>query len=170
VVRLLAYSSVAQAGYFLLGVVAVGRSEMALTSLVVFGAAYAAMNLGAFALVARVGREIEAFAGFGRTSAWGGAALVVFLLSLVGVPPLAGFFGKLLLFEAALDAGFTWLAVVAILNSVLSLGVYLRLIVPCYQTPVGTRPRPSLGAVPVVSLGLVLALGVGVQALIGRVV
>ena len=169
VVRLLAYSSIAQAGYLLLGVLAIGRSPLGLPSLVVFAAAYAAMNLGAFAVVARVGRPLEAFIGFGRASPWGGGALVVFLLSLVGVPPFAGFFGKLLLFGAAIDAGFGWVAVVAVANSVLSLGVYLRLIVPCYQSPTSASRAAALGPVPAVSLGLVVSLGLGVQALISRI-
>jgi len=169
VVRLLAYSAVAQAGYFLLGVVAIGRSPLALQSLVVFAAAYAAMNLGAFAIVARAGRDLAALSGFGRSAPWAGAALVVFLLSLVGVPPLAGFGGKLLLFGAALDAGYGWLAVVAILNSVLSLAVYLRIIVPLYQPPreVLDAPRP-VAAVWAIALALTIAIGLAAQALVGR--
>ncbi len=166
VVRLLAYSSIAQAGYLLLGVLAVGHSALALPSLILFGAAYAAMNMGAFAVVARVGRTLEAFAGFGRTSPWGGIALVVCLLSLVGVPPLAGFAGKLLLFGAAIDAGYTWLAVVAILNSVLSLGVYLRLIVPMYQEPPAARLRVGVGAVGFISLLLTIGLGLGAELIV----
>ena len=166
VVRLLAYSSIAQAGYLLLGVLAVGHSALALPSLILFGAAYAAMNMGAFAVVARVGRTLEAFAGFGRTSPWGGIALVVCLLSLVGVPPLAGFAGKLLLFGAAIDAGYTWLAVVAILNSVLSLGVYLRLIVPMYQEPPAARLRVGVGAVGSISLLLTIGLGLGAELIV----
>jgi NADH:ubiquinone oxidoreductase subunit 2 (subunit N) len=134
-------------------VAALTASQECGAALVVFGAAYAAMNLGAFAVVARVGRPLEAFIGFGRASPWGGGTLVVFLLSLVGVPPLAGFLGKLLLFGAAIDAGFGWLAVVAIANSVLSLGVYLRLIVPSYQAPTAARQAAALGPVPAVSLG-----------------
>ena len=137
VIRLLAYSSIAQSGYFLLGVVAVERGNLALPALVVFAAAYAAMNLGAFAVVALAGRELNDFAGLGRSRLAVGAAMVVFLISLVGVPPLAGFVGKLLFFGAAIEIGFTWLAVVAILNSVLSLAVYLRIVVSMYQTPKG---------------------------------
>jgi NADH-quinone oxidoreductase subunit N len=167
VVRLLAYSSIAQAGYFLLGVVALGRGPLALQALVAFAAAYAAMNLGTFAIVARVGRDIGSLAGFGRASPVGGAALVICLLSLVGVPPLAGFFGKLLLFGAALDADFGWLAVIAILNSVLSLAVYLRLIVPAYQRP-AEKPMPSLGPVAATSVALVIGLGIGIQLLVGQ--
>lgn len=133
VVRLLAYSSIAQAGYFLLGIVAVGASPLALSSLIVFSAAYAAMNIGAFAIVQSTGRTLDAFTGMGRTKPVAGVAMTVFLMSLVGIPPLAGFAGKFLLFGAAIDAHFTWLAFVAILNSVLSLAVYLRIIVPMFR-------------------------------------
>ncbi len=171
IVRLLAYSSVAQSGYFLLGIVALGRSPLALQSLVVFAAAYAAMNLGAFAIVARAGRDLAALSGFGRSAPWAGAALVVFLLSLVGVPPLAGFGGKLLLFGAALDAGYGWLAIVAILNSVLSLAVYLRIIVPLYRaTTLPSAGRRPLSLVGAIALALTVALGLGLQALIGLLI
>ena len=170
VVRLLAYSSIAQAGYFLLGVVAMDHGVIALRSLVVFAAAYAAMNLGAFAVVARVGRELERFTGLGRSSPWTGGAMAVFLFSLVGVPPLGGFVGKLLLFGAAIDANYTWLAVAAILNSVLSLAVYLRIIVPMYGpargAPAMTR---AIGAVWGIAFALTWAVGLGAQALVGRV-
>lgn len=168
-VRLLAYSSIAQAGYFLLGVVAVGRTLLALQAVIVFAAAYAAMNLGAFAIVIRVGHDLAAYAGYGRAAPIGGASLAVFLLSLVGVPPVAGFFGKLLLFGAAIDAGFDWLTVVAIANSVLSLAVYMRWLVPCFQTPPAERLAPSPGPISAVSLGLVVALGLDVQVLLARV-
>lgn len=171
IVRLLAYSSIAQAGYFLLGVVAVSRSNLALEALVVFAAAYAAMNLGAFAIVARVGRDLSDFVGVGRTAPWTGGAMVVFLLSLVGVPPLAGFIGKLLLFGAAISAGFGWLAVVAILNTVLSLAVYVRIIIVLYQVPEGSAkaPRPFT-IVWVVSLVLTIGIGLAAQALASRII
>tara|TARA_R110002073_G_scaffold1923_1_gene13474 strand:+ start:4481 stop:5851 length:1371 start_codon:yes stop_codon:yes gene_type:complete len=135
VVRLLAYSSVAQAGYFMMGIVALGTSSLALPSVIVFGAAYVAMNLGAFAVLLVAGRDLEAFKGFGRARPVIGVAMVVFLLSLTGIPPLFGFVGKVLLFGAAIEAGYLWLAVIGILNSVLALGVYLRIMVPMYQAP-----------------------------------
>lgn len=172
VVRLLAYSSIAQAGYFLLGVVGIGGSDLAVRAVIIFAAAYAAMNLGAFAITARVGRDLAAFAGIGRSAPWTGGAMVVFLLSLVGVPPLAGFVGKLLLFGAAIDAGYTWLAVVAILNSVLSLAVYLRIIVPMYHQPAQGRAVAGRPVVVVwaISLLFTVGIGVGVQALVSRLV
>jgi NADH:ubiquinone oxidoreductase subunit 2 (subunit N) len=198
VIRLLAYSSITQTGYFLLAIIAVNPARgatpmpmpggmamdnntvpsplnpMAVQSLVVFAAAYAAMNLGAFALVARTGRNLSDWEGVGRTAPWTGAGMVIFLLSLVGVPPLAGFFGKLLLFGAALDTGYSWLAIVAILNSVLSLAVYLRIIVPMYQTSVTPKStsqsqlnRLTTGVVWTTALLLTVGLGLGVQLIIG---
>jgi NADH-quinone oxidoreductase subunit N len=170
VVRLLAYSSIAQSGYFLLGVVAVERGDLALPALVVFAAAYAAMNIGAFAVVALAGRGLRDFAGLGRSRPAVGVAMVIFLISLVGVPPLAGFVGKLLLFGAAIESGFAWLAVVAILNSVLSLAVYLRIVVPMYQVPKGVPvSRRSVAAVWVVALVATVAVGLAAQALLDGV-
>lgn len=166
VVRLLAYSSIAQAGYFLLGIAALGKSDLAIRSLIVFGAAYAAMNTGAFAIVATVGRDLAAFAGLGRRAPLAGGAMVIFLLSLVGVPPLGGFIGKLLLFGAAVDAGYAWLAVIAVVNSVLSLAVYLRVIVPMYQPADGhVEDRIPAGVVWRVALVLTVAIGIATEAI-----
>ena len=172
VVRLLAYSSIAQSGYFLLGVVAVGRGDLAVPALVVFAAAYAAMNIGAFAVVAHAGPVFSGvrgpvwlrnLSGLGRSAPWAGAAMVIFLISLVGIPPLAGFVGKFLLFGAAIETGLTWLAVVAIANSVLSLGVYLRIVAPMYEQPKEHWPSPPLPTA-VWALCLVLTVGVGLAA------
>lgn len=172
VIRLLAYSSVAQSGYFLLGVVALGASPFALPAIIIFAAAYVAMNLGAFAIIMVAGRNLGNFKGFGRTAPITGAAMVVFLLSLAGIPPLFGFAGKFLLFGAAIDAGFTWLAVIAILNSVLSLAVYLRIIVQMYQSraaaPSQGRARNALVTLTwLIGLVATLSLGVGAQTLLG---
>jgi proton-translocating NADH-quinone oxidoreductase chain N len=170
VVRLLAYSAIAQSGYFLLGVVALGRSDLALPSLVVFAAAYAAMNIGAFAVVMLAGRDLRDFAGLGRSRPAVGVAMVIFLISLVGVPPLAGFVGKLLLFGTAIQAGYTPLAVIAILNSVLSLAVYLRVVVPMYGVPKATpSPSPWVTAVWACALVATVALGLAVQVLLAGV-
>jgi len=167
VIRLLAYSSVAQAGYFLLGIVAVGVSPLATQSLIVFSAAYAAMNLGAFAIVMLIGRTLDTFKGVGRTNPMLAVAMVVFLLSLVGIPPLAGFVGKFLLFGAAIEAGFLWLTVVAILNSVLSLAVYLRIMVPMYKQNINNELSSS-GSASIITIvwgiALLLTIGIGVSA------
>jgi NADH:ubiquinone oxidoreductase subunit 2 (subunit N) len=171
VVRLLAYSSIAQAGYFLLGIVATGMSPLAFKSIIVFAAAYAAMNLGAFAVVMRVGRSLNLFSALGRKKPVLAIAMVVFLLSLVGIPPLAGFVGKFLLFGASIDAGFTWLTVVAILNSVLSLAVYLRIVVSMYQLsgddsmlPIATKPSSDLLVTLVWIIALIFTVGIGFAA------
>lgn len=170
VVRLLAYSSVAQSGYFLLGVAAIG-GPLARRSLVVFAAAYAAMNLGAFAVVLSAGRDLDRLTGLGRCSPVTGAAMVMFLLSLVGIPPLAGFAGKFLLFGAAMESHLLWLAVAAIVNSVLSLAVYLRVVVPMYRAaPAVPAPAtdPLVAGVWGVALIVTVTLGVAAQLLLGR--
>jgi NADH-quinone oxidoreductase subunit N len=162
-VRLLAYSSIAQSGYFLMGVVALGVSGMAGPALLVFAAAYVAMNLGAFGVVMIAGPELKDLKGFGRARPWLGVAMVVFLLSLTGIPPLFGFVGKFYLFAAAVDAGYLWLAVIGILNSVLGLGVYLRLVVPIYATGEDAGASvvsPALVTVLVVAAAGTLGFGV----------
>lgn len=164
VVRLLAYSSIAQSGYFLLGILAVGSSELALLSIILFAAAYAAMNLGAFAVAGITGRTLSDFDGLGRAEPLIGTAMVIFLLSLVGIPPLSGFVGKFLLFAAAIDVQYTWLAVAAIINSVLSLAVYLRLVVPMYSQGEGILSRPNGWQKTVLIVTLVATLVIGVVA------
>lgn len=165
-IRLLAYSTVAQAGYFLLGVLAVQQSGLAIQSLVVFGVAYTIMNTGAFAYVLENGKQIHDLEGSGKSNPFTGAAMSIFLFSLVGIPPLAGFAGKFLLFGAAIDANFTWLAVAAIINSAISLGVYLKIIAPMYfREPVKNKLEYSGKVSFVISVCLVaiVALGIGVQ-------
>ena len=135
VVRLLAYSSIAQPGSLLMGVAALEAPEQGLPALVYYAIAYAAMNLAAFAVVLTVQRErgsvdIDAFRGLGRSHPWWTAALVVSFLSLLGLPPLAGFVGKLEPFTAAIDADQAWLAAIAVVNTVVSLYYYLRVIAP----------------------------------------
>ena len=95
--------------------------------------------------------------------------MVVFLISLVGVSPLAGFVGKFLLFGAAIEVGYAWLAVVAILNSVLSLAVYLRIVVPMYQIP-KEAPASAWSVTVVWATALVatVAVGLAAQVLLGR--
>jgi NADH-quinone oxidoreductase subunit N len=178
VVRLLAYSSIAQAGYFLLGIVAIGTSPLALPSLVMFAAAYAAMNLGAFAIVQCTGLTLGSFSGLGRSAPLKGVAMTILLLSLVGIPPLAGFAGKFLLFGAAMDAHFTWLAGLAVLNSVLALAVYLRIIVPMYRSSPGngaadasphTQHRSLANGVWLAATIATLGLGFAAQSILGAV-
>ncbi|NOY72078.1 MAG: NADH-quinone oxidoreductase subunit N [Gammaproteobacteria bacterium] len=176
VVRLLAYSSIAQAGYLLLAVIAVGVSPLAFDSLIVFSAAYVAMNLGAFAIVMRLGRTLCKFKNIGFQQPFVGITMVVFLISLAGIPPLAGFVGKFLLFGAAMDAGFIWLVVIAIINSVLSLAVYLRIVVPMYQQETDSQTEKVLTvenalvkSAWLVCLIFTVLIGLAAQSLLGYV-
>jgi proton-translocating NADH-quinone oxidoreductase chain N len=165
VVRLLAYSSIAQSGYLLMGVAALEASDQALPALVYYAIAYAAMNLAAFAVVLAVQRErgsvdLHAFRGLGRAHPWWTAALVVAFLSLLGLPPLAGFVGKLELFAAAIDADQAWLAVVAVINTVISLYYYLRVISPTVidGPPTESTPRRAPARLAAMPVSVVLAL------------
>ena len=172
VVRLLAYSSIAQSGYLLMGVAAAAGSSQGLPSLVYYAIAYAATNLAAFAVVLAVQREsgsvdLEAFDGLGRRHPWWTAALILSFLSLLGLPPLAGFFGKLEVFKAAIDAGQAWLAAVAVVNTVVSLYYYLRVIAPAVLGG-GDRGRARVRASAPLAASLTLAtvatVGFGVAA------
>ena len=160
--RLLGWSSVSQSGYALMAVCVVGLSDMALSALLVFLAAYSAANLAAFAFVAHLrGRtERASYSGLGAARPAAAAALVIALLSLVGIPPLAGFFGKFMLFAATIGAGYAWLAVAAVANTVLSLFYYLRVIAPVYFAPQSI-------AVAVLSRWTVVAAAPGTLAIIG---
>ena len=156
-VRLIAYSSVAQSGYLLMGVVGLGVSSIAVPAILIFAAAYVAMNLGAFGIIMAAGRNLDDLRGLGRTRPVLGVAMVVFLLSLTGIPPLFGFVGKVYLFTAAVEAGFLWLSVIGILNTVLALAVYLRIVVPMYQSPQTDQVAAPL-ALPLVVVLAVTAL------------
>jgi proton-translocating NADH-quinone oxidoreductase chain N len=177
VVRLLAYSSIAQSGYLLMGVAALQSSEDGLPALIYYAFAYAAMNLAAFAVVLAVQRErasvdLAAFRGLGRTHPWWTAALVISFLSLLGLPPLAGFVGKLELFTAAIDADQTWLAVVAVINTVVSLYYYLRVIAPAVLEPRtgdvadAAAPSTSLVVALAATSAATVAFGVGAEPLL----
>ncbi len=127
--RLLAYSSVAQAGYLLIGL-AVGTAR-GIEGAMMYAFIYVAMNLGAFAVAQAVGQsqgsyDLSAFDGLARRSLPLALAMVFCLLSLAGIPPLAGFMGKLYIFSAAVEAGRWWLAVFGVVNSVASVYFYFR--------------------------------------------
>ena len=172
VVRLLAYSSIAQSGYLLMGVAALSGSDQGLPALLYYAIAYAATNLAAFAVVIAVQRErgsvdIAAFAGLGRTHPWWTATLIVSFLSLLGLPPLAGFVGKLEVFTAAIDAGQAWLAAVAVINTVISLYYYLRVIAPTVLPPESATTVAPAGAPRYYSVALGGALAVTAVATVG---
>lgn len=144
--RLLGWSAVSQTGYGLLGVVALGRSDLALPAILYFLAAYALANLAAFGVVVELRglRARQGYAGLARVRPALTAALAISFLSFIGIPPLAGFAAKLTLFGAAIEADYTWLAVLAVANSVVSLGYYARVLGPAYFGA-STEPAPALG-------------------------
>lgn len=162
--RLLGWSSVSQAGYALMAVVVVDIADLAATSLIMFLAGYAAATAAAFAVVTELrGRTaIEDYRGLAAARPWLAAALAVSLLSLVGIPPLAGFVGKLTLFIATIDGGYAWLAVLAVANTVVSLFYYLRVIAPMYLAE-----RPVSAVVPVLGRWAGLGAGVAAAAVVG---
>ena len=163
--RLLAYSTVSQTGYLLFGVVALERSDVALPGLLYYFAAYVAANIGAFAVVAATNRfEIPDNRALVRTQPLLALSMAVALLSLTGIPPLAGFVGKFALFVAAMDAGYAWLTVLGLINSALSLYYYLRVIAPMFAPPAGAPPEPPEAIAKSVAIAAAvasIALGLG---------
>jgi len=139
--RMLAYSAIAHAGYLLVGIIASHpqADDPAARGLLFYLLTYGLMNVGAFALVALVShrdRELDqlaGFAGLAKRNPMVAATVAVFMLSLAGIPPTAGFWGKLYIFEAAVREGYVTLAVIALLNSAVAMFYYLRLIVVMYM-------------------------------------
>ena len=177
VVRLLAYSSIAQAGYMLLPF-ALATSDGAALNREAFSASvlyiliYAVMNLGAFAVVIALSREapgilVSDFAGLAQRAAPVAVAMGMFLISLAGIPPLAGFWAKFFIFKAAIErAGIgPWLAGAMVVNSVISLVYYISIVRPMFFEPAGEPVRPfRLPALltGVVALAAVTVLAVGI--------
>ncbi len=128
--RLLAYSSIGHAGYLLMGLIA--KSELGVSAIFIHAVAYLFMTLGAFSMIILVckegarGDQISDLRGLGRAYPVVGIAFILFALSLIGIPPTAGFIGKLFLFGAAIEGEFYWLAVIGILNSAISLYYYFK--------------------------------------------
>ncbi|MDQ6725801.1 MAG: NADH-quinone oxidoreductase subunit N [Actinomycetota bacterium] len=166
--RLLGWSSVSQAGYALMAIPVLGRSPDALPALLFFVTAYAAAQLAAFGVVTELrGRTaLEDYRGLAGRRPLLAVALGLALLSFVGIPPLGGFTGKLLLFTAAIDGGYAWLAAVAVANTVVSLFYYLRVLAPVVLDD-QAGPVPVLGRWAAVGTAaattMVVGLGLGAQ-------
>lgn len=140
--RMLAYSSIAHAGYILMALVAYGNPAVAadsVASALFYLVAYALASFGAWSVVMTLekpdakGLEINDFAGLGRRKPLLAAAMTVFMLSFTGMPPTLGLVGKFFLFRTAIEGGFTWLAVIGVLTSLISAYYYLRVVVVMYM-------------------------------------
>ena len=160
--RMLAYSSIAHAGYLLMGVVA--GTQRGVAAMLVYLGVYLFMQLGAFAVVAAmrrsdvVGDELKDLSGLSRRSPMMAFAMLFFMLSLGGIPPTAGFMGKVWLFGAAIDAGFVWLAVIAVANSAVSLYYYLRVVVFMWINDETAPAASPLTLGPAMTTALVVAV------------
>jgi NADH-quinone oxidoreductase subunit N len=167
--RLLAYSSIAHAGYLLVAYAALPNNGI--PAAMFYTAAYAAMNVGAFAVISHFagGGErrvtLDDYAGLGRRSPILAATLTIFLLSLIGIPMTGGFFAKFYVFSAALQANLVGLTIIGVLNSAVGAYYYLRIIVMMYMrearedAPVAPV-SPSLGAALAISVAATLYLGI----------
>ena len=144
--RLLGWSAVSQTGYGLMAIVAIGSSDLAVPALLFFLLAYVPANLAAFGVVVELrGRTaITDYAGLARSRPALAGALALSFLSFIGVPPLSGFVAKLLLFLVAIEVGYTWLALVAAVNTVISIFYYVRVLAPAYFGDL-RAPVPVLG-------------------------
>jgi len=157
--RLLAYSSIAHAGYLLIAFAALPNNGI--PAAMFYTASYAAMNVGAFAVISHIGGEgerfvtLEDYEGLGRRSPLLAATLTIFLLSLIGIPITGGFFAKFYVFSAALQANLTGLVIIGVLNSAVASYYYLRLIVVMYMRE--ARKEVPVSPVPV-GLGMALAI------------
>ncbi len=154
--RMLAYSSVAQAGYMLAGVVV--ATQLGVAATVFYLAVYLLMNMAAFAVILAREREtglgdsIEAVTGLGRERPWLAWPMTISMLALAGIPATAGFIGKFYLIDAAVSGGYTWLGVAIVIGSMISLGYYLPVIAAMWmrEAPSGGK-APVSGATPAVS-------------------
>jgi NADH-quinone oxidoreductase subunit N len=158
--RMLAYSTIAHMGYLLIGP-AVG-SELGVAAVLFYSLAYACMTIGAFGMVILLSRgtvrgdQIDDFSGLAQKSPLAAAAMLLFLISLTGIPPTGGFTGKFYLFAAGVEAGYIWLVLIAVINSAISLYYYMRVVMVMYMRelpPQGMALRES----PALYLGLFLA-------------
>jgi len=156
--RMLAYSSIAHAGYLMLGIISANNTGKA--AVLFYLLTYAVSNLGALGIVALLGSaqnqhdELRDFAGLSKSRPALAALMTVFLLSLGGFPPLAGFIGKWYIFSAAVQEGHYALAIIGVLTSVVSVFFYLRIVVMMYMTEGAEAIRPRLPGTAVAGLTL----------------
>lgn len=168
--RMLAYSGIAHMGYAMVAIIVAGVDGG--SAALVYLAAYSLMNIGAFAVVAQLSERedephlIGELAGQGWTRPLPALALTLCLVSLAGVPPLIGFTGKFVVFRAAVNHGFVWLAVIGVINSLVSAFYYLRVVYVLYMQPLPRRAPVFASARSLAAVAAVAALGVIVLGLL----
>ena len=176
--RMLAYSSIAQAGYILVGVVSIVPFTVGIHGVLLYLMAYLFTNAGAFIAVIAFSHvtnsdEISDYAGLVRRAPALAAMMVIFFMSLAGLPPTAGFVGKLFVFGAAVQAGYYYLAIIGVLNSVISVVYYFNVVRQMFFVPPPTEERLSLPRFPmaaaIICVVLVLIIGLYPQPLIDLV-
>jgi NADH-quinone oxidoreductase subunit N len=176
--RMLAYSSIAHAGYVLVGLAA--GSAAGTSGVLFYLAVYAFITLAAFAVLIAVGsnqeedQTFDAYAGLGRRKPLLGIVMAIAMFSLIGIPPSAGFMGKYLLFSSAIAAGFTWLAVLGVLTSVISAYFYLRLVMTMFMREPGETAIPIPANAPrslaaAISVAAVFVFGLLPAPLLGMI-
>ncbi len=175
--RMLAYSSIAHAGYMLIGLAAGNYDGLA--GIIFYLAAYTFMNLGAFGVAAMIeGREetnltFNSYSGLASRQPLLAALLSLFMFSLAGIPPFAGFFGKYYVFIAAIKANLTWLAIVGVISSVISVYFYLRVVVLMYfkdaESEISVESSNTGLLAVMISVLLVIVIGVAPGSLIGLI-
>ncbi|MEJ5301379.1 MAG: NADH-quinone oxidoreductase subunit N [Thermodesulforhabdaceae bacterium] len=160
--RMLAYSSIAHAGYMLIGFVALNKTGLA--AIVFYLIAYALMNIGAFAvlvLLEEKGKNLENVSGCGFLYPFLGLMMTIFMFSMVGLPPTGGFMGKFYIFKGALEAGYLWLVIIAVLNSAISAYFYLRVLVYMFfEKPLDTGGVLQASSPAVTTALVITSLGV----------
>ncbi len=160
--RMLAYSSIAHAGYILMGFTT--GDWFGVSAILFYMLVYTFMNIGVFAVVTIVARKneekttFEDYTGLGYKHPIIGVTLVVLLFSLIGIPPTAGFVGKFYIFMSALQQGYVWLVIIAVVNSVISVFYYLRLTIVMYMTEGTTEALPSLSLSPSLVTALIISI------------
>jgi NADH-quinone oxidoreductase subunit N len=169
--RMLAYSSIAHAGYLMVAFASASNRELGISAAMFYSAAYAAMNVGAFAVITQMSgsgerySQIDDYSGLGKRSPMLAAALTFFLLSLIGIPITGGFFAKFYVFSAALRTHLIWLTIIGLVNSGMGSYYYLRLIVRMYMFEPRTEepaPRVRFGVGMAIAISLIATLWLGV--------
>jgi len=175
--RMLAYSSIAHTGYLLIGIIAGPKSELGFSPIVMYVANYAIMNLGAFGILAIMASRLDSglnlhdFSGIARRQPWLAFSMAVFLFSMAGIPPTAGFVSKYLLFYSAIQANEIVLVLIGVLSSAVSVYYYLRVIVYMYmRDPVGSPPSMKVSLWSGIGVAAMVALTLQLGVFPGRMV